>query len=531
MTQFDRHVQVGSTVNLVWAQVQAIAQGDGLSVEAARVPQLLIAHDGNLAHVFFLHRLWNRVTDLRYFVTSTQVVVQTLLNSPDLLGALNALPKTLPPSEDIQVFEARLQRIVTTSETMARQLPPEPVLPALDPLPDWREESTTLYPLSFRGIRLTTVFFSPFSGGILLALNWRRLGKPHLFWPTVIGSFVLALFINIALLIIFWGRITPENFGGLTLPLWFANLVIAQLFIAWQRPSYRAWIAERPTLTFPRSNAQRALYYGAMLTSIIILNGGAFLLGRLATPVVANMRPAQTYSADGFTLVYPGNWTLIIQSDAPAQVQQGCVQANITCPFLGQRFDGNVSLIVMRFAPLKNLSYSIAALDTRIWTNLKTKFSAEPIDQRTLQIDGHPAIQRTFNFSTVTADYRQIDTFVKEDTGAVLFFNATISRTSDTDTSATVIDSILASVHFVPMLDVTQNVQQTLSVPSATSTASAIDATPTSADVQTNTPSFIPTPLSMPNFDAQVTILPHVTPTPKEDALPSPTPYPSPTPS
>lgn len=74
------------------------------------------------------------------------------------------------------------------------------------------------------------------AGGILAGINWRRMGKNHLVWPTIIASFV-AWIVSIFLL----GRgISGES---VLMPVWG---LLGYLLWLWQKKEYHAWKESHP---------------------------------------------------------------------------------------------------------------------------------------------------------------------------------------------------------------------------------------------------------------------------------------------
>jgi hypothetical protein len=80
------------------------------------------------------------------------------------------------------------------------------------------------------------------AAGILAGINWRRMGRPQLIWPTIIAAIVGKVGV-IALQIPF---AVSENIWMVTLLPNLVNVGIAGMLGYWQRGSHRAWKDTHP---------------------------------------------------------------------------------------------------------------------------------------------------------------------------------------------------------------------------------------------------------------------------------------------
>lgn len=79
------------------------------------------------------------------------------------------------------------------------------------------------------------------AGGIIGGINWRRMGKDHLAWPTIIASvvgFIVWLFLP-------WDRILPDlsKLGSLQMGV---GGLVGWLLWWWQKNEYQAWKESHP---------------------------------------------------------------------------------------------------------------------------------------------------------------------------------------------------------------------------------------------------------------------------------------------
>ena len=73
------------------------------------------------------------------------------------------------------------------------------------------------------GVGIATFFGSVLAGGIVMAMNFRAMGRPEKFWPTI-GLSLAALVVTLLL-----GAVLPENFPGvaITVPTIIAMTMLA----------------------------------------------------------------------------------------------------------------------------------------------------------------------------------------------------------------------------------------------------------------------------------------------------------------
>jgi hypothetical protein len=87
-----------------------------------------------------------------------------------------------------------------------------------------------------------------FAGGIIAAINWRRMGRPRLFWATLLAtiSFVIG---SIIVLSIYPGL--GEVIGQNTAPSMLLNMAAACLLWSCQKFAYQSWIKAHPDARKP----------------------------------------------------------------------------------------------------------------------------------------------------------------------------------------------------------------------------------------------------------------------------------------
>ncbi len=79
------------------------------------------------------------------------------------------------------------------------------------------------------------------AGGILAGINWRRMGKNHLVWPTIFAS-VFAWIVSMFLL---WRGILGEPSSGRSVLMLVWGL-LGCLLSLWQKNEYQAWKESHP---------------------------------------------------------------------------------------------------------------------------------------------------------------------------------------------------------------------------------------------------------------------------------------------
>lgn len=92
-------------------------------------------------------------------------------------------------------------------------------------------------PWSWRTLFIVSALANFAAGGIIAGINWRRMGKPILMWPTIIVCYAGA---------VVHGSI-PWPTGGARIVLGvLVSLAVAGLLWLWQRDPYRSWQGAHP---------------------------------------------------------------------------------------------------------------------------------------------------------------------------------------------------------------------------------------------------------------------------------------------
>ena len=103
----------------------------------------------------------------------------------------------------------------------------------------------------------TSLITSFLAGGILTGINWRRMGKPHLMWPAILGT-GLIFFLYIFLVPDF-----SSYFPLDLLLILLINLIVVLPLWWWQRATYIEWKKTRP-------NALKAGYQIPVLVVVVM---------------------------------------------------------------------------------------------------------------------------------------------------------------------------------------------------------------------------------------------------------------------
>ena len=157
-----------------------------------------------------------------------------------------------------------------------------------------------------KGTLLAVSFFAGFAAcGILAGINWRRLGKPNLMWPTIIlsvGSFILYVYFM------------PENINPSVAI--FSSIVPAWGLWWWQRGYYHAWKESHP-------EAQRA---GWQIPTVTALGSLVIMAAIIFMPILVPQKGTQTllpYS-DDFSDPNSG-WETLDDEDGKVFYAEGCL--------------------------------------------------------------------------------------------------------------------------------------------------------------------------------------------------------------
>ncbi|MCD9027365.1 hypothetical protein LDO26_03935 [Luteimonas sp. BDR2-5] len=118
-------------------------------------------------------------------------------------------------------------------------------------------------------VGIATFFGSVLAGGLIMAMNFRAMGKPEKFWPTI-GLSLLALVATLLL-----GAFLPENFPGVVITV---PTIIAMTMIAGRYQGQA--ITQRQDAGLPMRSNWLALGIALLvLLPILLLGIGLLLLG------------------------------------------------------------------------------------------------------------------------------------------------------------------------------------------------------------------------------------------------------------
>lgn len=110
------------------------------------------------------------------------------------------------------------------------------------------------------------------AAGIIAALNWRRLGKSHYLWLTLmLPPFMLGFFFVVVLFI------PPTTQFISTLIGWVIGLFCTMVFWLWQRNTYKEWKKDHPNA----GSAGIGIPLLVILLTVVVTIGGLYGLSLL----------------------------------------------------------------------------------------------------------------------------------------------------------------------------------------------------------------------------------------------------------
>jgi len=299
-----------------------------------------------------------------------------------------------------------------------------------------------LRPFSMSSLLFSTLVFSLIAGGLMTAMNWRRLDKPNRALPIVIVSVILFFLVGGVFAI---QVIQPDPTVAL-FSLVAANAVFAGIVVTWQRPSYALWAAKYGT-TSP--TLRESGFYSYILVILIAVAALFLDLQVTGIPIGATMlslRPTQTVNVSGMTISYPGAWVPM----HPVYLGTGfCDSEGAECLTNITRLG---TLVILGSRRLSGTEYATATpeqLDDQTWKDIQKDVT--DLNLRELvktQIGGRPATRRVYTYPGYPSGrLARIIVFVKETDKTLVQFDL-IGEESAVNQVFSEIDGIFRSVRF-----------------------------------------------------------------------------------
>lgn len=308
-------------------------------------------------------------------------VTATLRHANDVLASIRELPREIAQS-DWDGAHRRFSRIVAATET-----------PELFYDQESEEQELYLYP-PYRPlvILLVSALFG-LAGGVMAALNWRRLGAPQKVGGATASAIAYAAIVAVVLIN------NGNRLPGLVLAL---NFGLGVWFFRQQRPFYRRWLSDHDY------NAPSLRVSGVSTLFLLVCVGVVFWgIASGMTPMTfapANQRSATTVPATATRIPAPST-PLLLDFDLPdawklvepSAPQLGCINSvTLRCLAVATREDRGAELAA--YEPLASYLNILSLPDfERVVSgnfmrlrSFVTQTSA--ISARTL--NGYPAIQR-----------------------------------------------------------------------------------------------------------------------------------------
>ncbi len=397
MAIFAGSVTFKTSSDVVWQQLRSIVAGDA-AIVLEKPGSLLVAMQGGTTHVFWLEEQNILVT--LHFTASLQPDLATrLAQSADVASVLDSLPSESAEPERIAA-EDRFSLIIRSVNLAAHRdreqtrRQPAPAAPARAPIfappgvPSAAAQAAVpaAPPFNPTLIVMTGLLISSLGAGMVAAINWRRLGKPGFFWPTLIGS-------GVALVVFYFALpLLPLKADFLLLAGPFINVLFGVALAALQRPAYEAWRTAH--------GGMHPAFTQSGCSTLIGIGMGAFILGALATfsifpallPVAMNVLPARTFSAGGVSMKVPGAW---VELDFSPET---CAQIGAECLFAAAPFETfpSIAFNVMRVRTISLIPLSADQMEAQVWALYQIQTPSAVSEMReTFKIAGRDAVRRT----------------------------------------------------------------------------------------------------------------------------------------
>lgn len=246
-------------------------------------------------------------------------------------------------------------------------------------------------PISLAFIVTISVLFSGAYSTLLIALNWKRLGKPERFLPTLIAGAVMAL---VGTLIAFALLSAANPVGFLFLLIWVVSVIILAL---WQYPTHRAWMKQY-------GSRRKMLEKYGCLTSIALwfVSGMAAYAMQFAAVSLYNLsglsalssslRPIASFEGDSVEVTYPRGWFVLDSADYSVEYREFCAVDNLDCLVRAYRLLGDADFEVLRVYDLGTTLSSALQLQAQVMNSFEEQ-GAEVIATSRLTIDGYDGYQ------------------------------------------------------------------------------------------------------------------------------------------
>ncbi len=253
-------------------------------------------------------------------------------------------------------------------------------------------------PISLKFIFFVSFFFFATYAALLVALNWKRLGKPERFLPTLIVAALL--YVIFTLFALFTLSVNALNIYAplsllFPLPLGVGTIIIALL---WQRPTYMTWVHRYAQ---ERAQLQRYGCFTSIALLIVCAIAGSTLSTYVAVPLynasgldawAESLRPIPTFEGQAVELTYPLGWVEITEANYTEEYRAFCETAYQDCLSAGQTTTGNATFEVVRlYDPLTN-GFPLDVVQTGVKQQLR-RDGIDIISTSSLIIDGYPAYQ------------------------------------------------------------------------------------------------------------------------------------------
>ncbi len=408
MALFEGTVVIRATPEAVWNEINRASYGQKVAFEKGG--RLLAAAELGIAYVYLLLPQPDGTVRLRHFVGQEAQVIQAaqrVRSLPEFLAALEAIP---PQESFCQPGEQRLARIKAAAERdpLGQQAAPSPprIVPRLasspakaatSPLPaqvaDPYAPSDTSSPMppphgkpwNPRTVFSWTFIASYILTGIVLGINWRRLGRPQWVWPTVLTACLGPLALLVAVLLL----ATHASASALTpiLIILVAGLVFNYSFISLiyllQDGAYKAWQKSGDWATL--RDYRYTLGGPALKTAAFVGVGVAVALG-----VIALENRTLTYENADLRFTYGSAWESL-----DIDRQDFCRTSDYRCLLVLGRRNADSSLTLISYFLQEPVSAE--RLEQLAWENLQRNNPGATLRGRsTTGADGYPIAVHAF---------------------------------------------------------------------------------------------------------------------------------------
>lgn len=308
------------------------------------------------------------------------------------------------------------------------QLPDQDSRPLMssDPVSGANAKEPLLY--SLRDIIFLCFLGAPLAGSILLAINWKRLNKPHLYWRTIgYGLAVSIIGVVAALLFVMnTGIYVSSPAAGLRGVSFVVFLVAGVALSKWQSDDYRAWLAAR--------GGKRPGCFRIGCWPVVALVPIMIIFNLTVIPVTVSaltaVLPSKTWQEGTVSLTYPSKY--VRANDAEKSLID-CGQFECLATF-GSITEPISGLFVARVSRLQLMFLSAEDVEKAFWEEIqKTTKSAHSTDLVRLKVDGQDALKRFAQDRTAKQSINYL--LVKETAGSILMVFSVTENRLDIDSS------------------------------------------------------------------------------------------------